>query len=89
MNYLFTAFIAVESYPSRRVGVFDPTQTVMILGYFCWLRFLTKWGIFAKIFHPTDLFTTFDPDYLGEMSEVKQWWKGLADELQTDIESEE
>jgi len=39
MNYLFTTFIAVESYPSRGVGVFDPTQTVMILGYFADLDF--------------------------------------------------
>jgi len=39
MNYLFTAFIAVKNYPSRGVGVFDPTQTVMILGYFADLDF--------------------------------------------------
>ena len=32
--------------------------------------------------------TNLRSEYLG-MSEVKQWWRGLADELQADIESEE
>jgi len=44
---------------------------------------------FYKKFSPNRSINYLRSDYLGKMSEVKQWWKGLADELQTDIESEE